>query len=222
MDEDGAEMLVSEQPELERQRERSQHSQAHPGSPAAGGAQCTKVSSQRQEHQERLENLVSQKRSQKKPEDRPSQESATESESEDDSEESLTESESEQDVPIQPPCSKTGPPLLESITEVQKPESEKVMAIQSPQPSSEKKRVSPIFTYTSSFNVFVSALQIPSLKTTTISSRNQDSPRNSSPPNLRLLPALPVSMLVRHVVHKEGRCIIATMLRVLDTWFLVT
>ena len=43
VDEDGAKMLEYKKPELERQRERSQHSKALSWSQAAGSAQCTKV-----------------------------------------------------------------------------------------------------------------------------------------------------------------------------------
>ena len=59
VDEDGAKMLASEKQELEYERETSQHSQACPGSQVADSAQCTKVLSQRQKHQEQLENLAS-------------------------------------------------------------------------------------------------------------------------------------------------------------------
>ena len=82
----------------QRQSMNTQHSQVRRGSQAEGSAQGSKATSQRQEHQERLERLASQKRSQEI--EHFSQKSATNAKP--DSEDSETESES--DVPVNPPA----------------------------------------------------------------------------------------------------------------------
>jgi len=236
-------------------RDRSEHSQVRPGSQAAGSAQRTKVLSRREEHQERLELLASQKgsqtkrssppqevsqrqerqerqehvgsqkRSQMKDNSNPPQDSDTESDSQvhvpigkegPPSDDSSTESDSEKDIPMEPPH-KTGPPSLEAITE---PEREEVAPpIQSTQLSMGpgRKRVSQKFTFTSSFNVFISSPQHLSFEMTMMGSRNLDSQKKRRRPNLWPVPQ--VYFPVR-VVHKGVGCLINIML--LDTWFLVT
>ena len=153
--------MVALKPDSECQKD-TQHGEVHPGSQAVtvGSAERSKVSSQRQMHQERLENLASQKRSQEKDRHsqfvkKPEEESVTESESP--IEDSETDPESDEDVPVPvKPCHKTRSPSL-SITE---PESEVAMQIQSTQVSSGKKRVSHIFIFISAFNLFISSLLI--------------------------------------------------------------